>query len=201
MDDYRRAAAWAGLASSVVGFGTILLATLVSPTFSWTASALSDLGAAGEPTAWLFNGGLIAAGVVGLPFGWALFATARGALERAGAAAFAGSVAALALVGAFPTGTPTHFPVAVAYFLLFTLAMWLHGAGAALAGDVRRGLAAVGLGILHLLAWLAWAAVGPPGLALPELGGSVLLLGWLVLTTRWIHRETTWARGGEAAVT
>lgn len=188
MDRLRRALTWSGLASSLVGFATTLAAAALSPTFSWTADALSDLGAATAANPWLFNGGLVAAGLIGLPFAGLLVRRARHALERVGAVAVGGSVAALALVGAFPTGTPEHFPVAVAYFALFTVAMWLHGTGAALAGDVRRGLGAVWLGIAHGLAWLVWAAVGPAGLAIPEIVGSALLLAWIAQTTRWLHR-------------
>jgi hypothetical membrane protein len=57
-----------GVAFPVVSLGAILLATLVSPTFTWTGSALSDLGAFGAPTALLFNGGLVLAGLVAFPF-------------------------------------------------------------------------------------------------------------------------------------
>ena len=188
MDRLRRALVWSGLASSLVGFATTLAATLVSPTFSWTAHALSDLGAPTATTAWLFNGGLVLGGLIGLPFAGVVYARARHALERVGAVALAGAVAALALVGAFPTGTPAHFPVAVAYFTLFTVAMWVHGTGAALAGDVRRGLGGIWLGIVHGLAWLAWAVAGPEGLAIPELVGSALFLAWIVQTTRWLRR-------------
>lgn len=186
---------WSGIASSLVGFASTLLATVLSPTFSWTGSALSDLGAADAATPWLFNGGLVVAGVVALPFAWVLFATARHVLERVGAVGFAGSVVGLALVGLFPIGTALHTPVAVAYFLLFTVAMWLHGSGAALAGDVRRGLVSIWLGIGHLLAWLGWAASGIEGIAIPEIVGSAILLAWIVQTTRWARRSSAWSMG------
>jgi hypothetical membrane protein len=181
---------WSGIASSLVGFASTLLATVLSPSFSWTGSALSDLGTAGAATPGLFNGGLVVAGIVALPFAWVLFATARHVLEQLGAASFAGSVVGLALVGAFPIGTALHTPVAIAYFLLFTVAMWLHGSGAALAGDVRRGLVSIWLGMGHLLAWLGWAASGIEGIAIPEIVGSAILLAWIVRTTRWVRRST-----------
>lgn len=195
MDRLRRAVTWSGIASSLAGFLTTLSATVLSPTFSWTANALSDLGAADAGTPWLFNGGLIVAGIIALPFARVLFDTARNVLERAGALGFAGSVIGLALVGLFPIGTALHGPVAITYFLLFTVAMWLHGSGAALTGDVSRGLAAIWLGIGHLLAWLAWAASGLEGIAIPEIVGSAVLLAWVVLTTRWIRTSTKWPSG------
>lgn len=183
---------YSGIGSSLVGFTTTLAATVVSPTFTWTGSALSDLGAPDAATPWLFNYGLVAAGIIALPFAWLLFTTGRHVLERLGAVGFAGSVVGLALVGVFPSGTALHLPVAIAYFLLFTAAMWLHGTGAALAGDVRRGLVAIWLGIGHLLAWLGWAASGLEGLAIPEIVGSAILLGWIVLTTQWMRSSMGW---------
>lgn len=195
MHGHRRALTWSGVAGSVVGLGAIAVAAALSPTFSLTASAVSDLGAPDAANPWLLNGGLVAAALVALPFAWVLWATARHGLERLGAVAFAAALVALVLVGLFPIGTAPHGPAAVTYFLLFTLGMWVHGSGTALAGDVERGLAAVWLGIAHLLAWLVWAAVGPDGLAIPELVGSLLLLGWVVLTARWIQRSSGWAQG------
>lgn len=194
MRRHRRLVSWTGVAGTGLGLGAIALAAALSPTFSLTASAVSDLGGPDAANPWLLNGGLIAAAFVGLPFAGVLWATARHALERLGAVAFWSSLAALVLVGLYPTGTAPHAPAAIAYFVLFTFGMWLHGSGAALAGDVERGLAAIWLGITHVLAWLGWAAVGPEGLAIPELAGSLLLLAWIGLTTRWVQRSSRWAR-------
>lgn len=187
----RRPLLWTGLAGAVIGVAATLLATLLSPTFTWAGSALSDLGAADAATPWLFNGGLMAAGLVALPFAWVLVSSARNEVERLGAIAYAGAIVALALVGAFPTGTALHFPVAVGYFALLTVALWIHGSGAVLAGDAGRGLAAIWLGILHVLQWLVWAAevrVGQ-GLAIPELIGSFIPIAWLVQTTLWVRER------------
>lgn len=73
--------------------------------------------------------------------------------------------------------------------MLLTFALWVHGSGAVLAGDARRGLAAVWLGIGNVLQWLLWAVgfrVGD-GLAVAEFVGSVVLLVWLVQTTQWVR--------------
>lgn len=197
MATYRRLASWTGLAGALLGVSTTLLATLASPSFSWTGSALSDLGAPGAPTAWLFDGGLVVAGLVALPFAWPLLASARHVAERLGAVAYAGAVVALALVGAFPTGTALHVPLAVGYFGLLTSALWIHGTGAVLAGDPGRGLAAVWLGIGHVLAWAGWLAAGPDGVAIPELFGSAVLVAWLAWTTAWLRRPDGWVRAAD----
>lgn len=193
MGRLRRALVWSGVTGSGIGLATTLLATFVSPTFTWTGNALSDLGAPVAATPWLFNDGIVIAGVVSLPFAWVLFGTANHNLERAGAVTFAGAVVALALVGVFPIGTNLHAPVAIAYFLLLTLAMWLHGTGTALAGEVRRGLTGICLGIGHVLAWLGWVVSGVSGIAIPEFTGSLLFLTWIGLTTRSVVSSTGWS--------
>lgn len=189
MEPRRDVLAWTGIAGSLLGFSTTLLATGLSPTFSWTSNALSDLGAATAANPALFNGGLVVAGVVALPFGWVLYAAARHPVERLGAVVFAATVADLALVGAFPTGTRLHLPLAVGYFALLSFALWIHGTGTVLAGDARRGLAAIWLGLGNVVVWAAWAGVGTEGLAIPEILGSIVLLAWLVQTTRWVRRD------------
>lgn len=186
----RRLLTWTGVAGALIGFVTTFLATLLSPTFSWTANALSDLGAPGAANPWLFNGGLIVSGLIALPFAWILYVAARNAVERLGAGTFAGTVALLALVGAFPEGTTLHPPLAVGYFTLLSLTLWIHGTGTVLAGDAVRGLAVIWLGIAHVLGWILWVAIGTAGVAIPEFAGSWVLLAWLVLTTRWVQRAS-----------
>lgn len=188
----RRRLAWTGIAGSVVGFGTTLLATVLSPSFSWTANALSDLGAPTAANPWLFNGGLVAAGLVSLPFAWVLFASARHLVERLGAAVFAATVADLALIGAFPEGTALHFPLSVGYFTLLSFALWIYGSGTVLAGDARRGLAAIWLGLGNVLVWVLWSAFGTAGVAIPEILGSIVLLTWVVQTTQWVRSAPHW---------
>lgn len=181
----RRVVAWTGVAGGGLGLLAVLLATLLSSTFAWPTNALSDLGAAGAPTRALFNYGFIASALVALPFVWPLLSTADHPLEGVGGAAFGVAMVTLALVGLYPTGTRWHFPAALAYFAVATLTLWLHGTGTALAGDVSRGLFAVWLGIGHLLSWVLWAAgirLGP-GLAIPEILGSVVLFVWVLRTT------------------
>lgn len=185
MPTARYLAARAGVAGALVGFLAILVGALLSPTFSLSASAVSDLGAPGAANPWILNAGLVASAAVSLPFAWPLWSSADHPVQRAGAVGFVASMAALALVGLFPAGTALHGPAAVAYFLLGTLTLWVHGTGTALAGAVRGGLATVWLGIVHVLSWLVWGAgirLGP-GLAVPELIGSVLLFAWLVGAT------------------
>lgn len=168
--------------ASVAIFGAALLA----PEFSWRADALSDLGAPGAETAWLFNGGLICAGVLGVPFAASLASSARTRFDRLTAVVLVLTLALLSGVGLFPTSHPLHLPVAAGFYLLATLTLWLAGTADVLVGEPRFGLAVVWLANVHLLQWLAWAAglrLGP-GLAIPELVGAALLSVWVLARGR-----------------
>lgn len=173
------------MAFVLVSLAAILSAVFVSPTFTWTGSALSDLGAPGTPTALLFNGGLLLTGLVALPFVAWVYRRGLNGLERVGSAVLGLSAVLSALVGVFPTGTPQHFPVALAFFLSIPVALWTRAAGSYRAGRPRD--AAVGLlgGALDPAAWLVWGLYGravAPGLAIPELVGVLGLHAWTLYT-------------------
>lgn len=163
-----------GLLAPAIVLSSILLATVVSTEFSWTHSALSDLGVEGTAPALLFNGGLIVGGVVGLPY--ALSLRRRGGSLLSGL--FAATVVAMALVGVFPLGHGLHLPVAIGFYLLATATMAADG----IDRRRRRGgrVSLLGVGV-HLLIWSGWfAGIRPgPGLALPELAGAVVFAGWI----------------------
>lgn len=182
--DGERVAARAGVIGPLVTFLTTFAATVASPTFRWSVSALSDLGAPGAANPWLFNYGLVVGMALTLPFAWALWTAAAHPLQRLGTAATAATIVLLGLVGVFPAGTDLHLPVAVAFFVGVSLTTWIHGTGTVLAGKARRGLLAIWLGIVHLLVWAGWAALGVGGIAVPEMAGAVLFYGWVVLEAR-----------------
>jgi hypothetical membrane protein len=185
----------AGVAAPAVAVGAILLATALSPTFTWTGSALSDLGAPGAPTAALFNGGLVLGGALALPFAARLVGAARNRVETAGAAVFGLAALALAGVGVFPLGTPQHTPVAVSFFVLLSLSLWVYGAGNALAGDRRLGAVTVLLGLCNLVAWVAYVGLFEDlGVALPEAVGTAVLAAWSVGTARRLRRAAPLGR-------
>lgn len=184
MPDHKSMAIGAGLVGPLVGFATTLLAAALSPTFRWTADGLSALGAATAAAPALFNYGLVISALLTVPFVWPLWTVSANRIERLGAATFGATVLALGLVGVFPLGTDLHAPVAIAYFTLLTLTLWVNGSGWALAGLVERGLLAIWLGIGHVLFWLGWVALGPGGVAVPELVGSLVFFAWILLAVR-----------------
>ena len=172
----RRLVVISGTLAPAVALGSILLGTLLSPTFSWTGNALSDLGV--TPTSALaFNGGLVAGGVLALPLAWVLAADGRPILG----AVFGLTAVSMALVGVFRSGHPLHFPVALGFYLGATATMLVDGIGALRANVRAWGLAAVGLALVHIGSWVAWSAGVRPGsgLAIPEAIGAVLFAVWV----------------------
>jgi hypothetical membrane protein len=178
-----RVAAASGVLSIFVSLGAIGAAILLSARFSLATSALSDLGRAGWTTTALFNGGLLVAGVVALPFGIVLARDARTLLHAAGSVAFSMSAVCLSLVGVFALPAPEHGLVAIGFFLAFTVAFVCYGAGDVRTGARGRGLATLGLALVHVLGWAVWLGAGTPGgLAIPELVGSACLSVWVLAT-------------------
>lgn len=175
----------AGVVAPAIALGAILVAVVLSPTFTWTENALSDLGASQAANAALFNSGLVLGGVVSLPFAVRITETARNRIEAAGAVVFALTAVALALVGLFPTGTDPHVPAAVAFYVLLSFSLWTYGVGNALAGDLLIAAGTVLLGVVNVGAWAVYIVeYAPTGLsvALPEIVGAVVLAVWTIGT-------------------
>jgi hypothetical membrane protein len=196
-DTAEQVSVWAGLTAPVLSLVGVLLATVLSPSFAWTANALSDLGAPTDPVATdltrlVFNGGLILGGIAALGFGYAMYLVARNLVELAGIGLFWLTSLSMALIGVFPLPQDAHFLVAVSFYIFLSLSLWVYGAGNFTAGDRTRGGATVGLGVLNAAAWAVWTFTGEfgrPGLALPEVVGAAALAGWTVATALWVRRR------------
>jgi hypothetical membrane protein len=166
----------------------ILLATALSPAFSWTGNALSNLGvtktAAGTPlTAIIFNGGLVVGGVVGVVFAVALARSLPTLGGRVVGLLFGLAMVTMGAVGVFPQNRALHVPVAAAFYLLLSVALWADGLVSLGRGWQRRGVAGLGLGVVNALGWVVWGVTGPvtrDGLALPEIVGAAALSVWAV---------------------
>lgn len=185
-----RLAGLLGLAAPVVGFTMIFLSIQLSPWFSFTEHALSDLGRSGTGAA-LFNGGLSLTGLLLMMFNAGFFELTDGsAIGRLGSIIHL--VAALSLVGLGPANInvrPWHVVLSVAFFASLTLAMAFFSAWAYLNG--MRGQALIGAaasfvsGVVWLFDW--------PGIAIPESISVVSTTAWQVsLASRmytWKERE------------
>lgn len=178
---------WSGAVAVVVTIGSILAATVVAPGFSWRENALSNLGVTATDvgttaTVVLFNGGLIAGGVVGLGFGYALLraATTRGEYVVVGLLGL--TLVLMSLVGVFPQDTAPHFPVALGFYLMVSVSLWADAVVRLREGVRPWALTSAVVGTTNIAVWIAWIAAGTPwGLAVPELIGAVLFGGWVCL--------------------
>ncbi|MFC6717423.1 DUF998 domain-containing protein [Natrialbaceae archaeon GCM10025810] len=163
--DSRRLARRCGIVAPLLALGAVFLATLLAApeTFTWRERALSDMGRYGTRTFWLFNGGLVVAGLVGVPFWVHLLAAGRNRLERLGAVLLAVAVFGMVGVGVFFLGHTAfylerelHFPAALTLFVVAPIAQWTYGTGAILEGDAGLGLVSLWTGNAHLLGWAGW---------------------------------------------
>ena len=78
-------AAWFGVIAPVCALVSVGISIILSPWFSWTDNALSDLGV--SPVAPIFNGGLILTGIL-----LSLFAIAVARVRRKSSCGFAGAI-------------------------------------------------------------------------------------------------------------
>lgn len=174
----RRVARLTGPAAVVVVLGGILAATALSPTFSWEASALSDLGVT-PATAWLFNGSLVVGGIVGAPYAWALWSAAADPLSHLRAATYALALTSMAGVGLVPAGRSLHVTVAIAFFVLAALTALVDGVARF---RLASGKVALLSGVLALVAWPVWMLwMGKNSIAVPEFVAAVLFGVWVAL--------------------
>lgn len=183
--EVRRFARWSGVIGGLIGFAAVLLAAVLSPTFSWFTHEISDLGASAARTPWLLNTGLVISGLVALPFAGVLYRAAVHPLQRSGAVTFGVTLCTLSALGLFPVGTTPHLGLSVTFFSLGTVTLVVHGTGTVLGARDRDGLVSLWLGIIHMVLWLVWSAglgVGS-GLAIPELVGTLLFFTWILRRT------------------
>ncbi|WP_459194889.1 DUF998 domain-containing protein [Halosimplex sp. J119] len=169
-----------GIVAVIVAFGGVVFAMAAAPWFSPFYYALSDLGARGVATAPIFNGALLVGGALGLGFVASVLASVDHPIRAAGALFGLLAMGFMALVGVFALPHPLHGVVAIPFFVCLTLGVFLWGAGDYAAGRPVRGLVLVLAGVLHVVAWVWWALFPwfPPGIAIPELVGSLAFACW-----------------------
>jgi hypothetical membrane protein len=177
-----------GVVGVLLTLGSTLLSTTLSPSFAWQSNALSNLGVtttdAGTPTTvLLFNGGLIVGGVIGAGFATASYRRLKHRQDRIVVALAGLSLALMGLIGVFPQNMRTpHFTVAIGFFLLLSVTLWVDGVGRIRRGHRLRGALSVAGGTANLLAWVLWIALNAnpyDGIAIPEMIGAIIFGVWL----------------------
>lgn len=169
---FQRIAGICGIAAPIVSFSTILISVALSPWFSWTSNALSDLGV--SSVAAIFNTGLVLAGALNLVF--ALGVRKMLTPSRVGnvGSALLFAVGVLSILVAIVTEQYMfgHIIVSLATFILTPISFLMIGAALIEKGSRLIGLitAALALGAL-----LAIFGIPRQGWATPEIVFGVLL--------------------------
>lgn len=179
-----------GILGMLILYMFIFAAISVSPWFSWTNNALSDLGNITKNSSPIFNAGLIISGIVIVIFPMGLRAeTEKNTLEHLGTIALIVSAIALIGVGIFPENyILEHVITAGTMFLLNTIGLFLFGLAFMRSKSMRL------LGVVSILLAIASAVIWVPiwgrGIAIPEMIASVAVyILMLVLSVRLLSSK------------
>ncbi|WP_156778505.1 DUF998 domain-containing protein [Thermoplasma acidophilum] len=176
-----RSLALGGVIGPVITILFILIDVAVSPWFSWSRNALSDLGV--HPYGYLFNSGLIIEGVLNIAFVISLKRIRTAGYVQA---LMIVSGLALALVGVFNEHFGyLHLIFALIYFVLFPISIIIASVRASLPAWIRvygiagsaAALAVIVIGIGFVFHFVTIKNVG---LAVPEFIEAVLLAAWSI---------------------
>jgi len=174
-----------GIAAPILGFMMIFLAIRLSPWFSWTGNALSDLGVSGLG-AIIFNNGLLMTGSFMMVFFLGFFELSEGSqLGRLGSGIFLMCAILLCAIGFFPeTAGAIHQHVSVAFFVSIPIYKFVLGAFM-VRNDMRKvGLLSFITGASAVIVWMpAWSSF-----AIPEMITALAVGVWSSVIGVWMRR-------------
>ncbi|MBU7026295.1 MAG: DUF998 domain-containing protein [Theionarchaea archaeon] len=144
--------------------------------FSFTGTALSDMGRIGLEKNYIFNVGLILSSVFGLLFSLSLYTALKG-YERIPALGFTTAALSLIGIGVFPEGLALHVFFSVGFYLLALFSILIIGV---LVYRRKKNL-----GVFSVSSFgAACILVGIPGwngVAIPEVIGAFFICLWMMV--------------------
>ncbi len=161
-----------------VGWLTIIISVSINPWFSLARNALSDLGAVGRETAWVFNSGLMVAGIIAALYSIYLIGVARDKLEVLASTIFLASSIHLILTGAFPEGTYPHLFASYWFFISAGIAVLLFGAALLAKRDLSLGGSFI---LISVIGFTGAVFVPWPSIGSVEVFAIILLSIWATL--------------------
>jgi len=176
-----------GILGMLILYIFIFAAILVSPWFSWTSNALSDLGNITRETSPIFNAGIIISGIVIVIFPLGLTSRAKtNTVEYSGTIALIVSAIALIGVGIFPENyILEHVITAGTMFLLNTVGLFLFGL-AFIRSESMKSLGVVSF-FLAIASAVIWVPIWGRGIAIPEIiASAAVYILILVLSARML---------------
>jgi hypothetical membrane protein len=168
---------------------SILTAIELSPNFSWTNNALSDLGVQDQSST-AFNSGLIIGGVIIAVFALGLWMSLRSKiLGNLGGFLLLLSSAALCGIGIFTENAgDIHLYVSVAFFALVVLSLWIIGATLVQMKEKMLGLLLIIAGLFAAAVWALYPVW--PSLALPETISALAAFACLITLGVRLFKQT-----------
>ncbi|MGB9726925.1 MAG: DUF998 domain-containing protein [Nitrososphaeria archaeon] len=170
----------------IIAWATIVVSIMVNPWFNLFKGALSDLGALGLGTNYIFNTGLILTGIV-----FAIYAGFLGRVSKNRVSAMASGVAILAaahliMIAVFPSGTEPHRFVSLEFFLLAAATIFFMSISFYADGEKFYGTSST---IIFLAGILGSALIEWPSTALLEIYDIMLLTIWTILVSYYCMRK------------
>lgn len=164
-------------------FGGVFGGVVLSPWFTWTGNALSDIGVYGSGfiAATVFNGGLIIGGfttvLLSLRY-YRLYQQHWGTSIGIKILTLAGL--SLISIGVFTEESPPfHFIASVLFFVLVPFSMWFFSIGLLKAPETKTfGIISV---LLPFVSVFAWGIPYYDGVAIPEIISSFASWFWVIL--------------------
>jgi hypothetical membrane protein len=176
-----KAAGICGIAAPAFAFACILAAVGSWQQFSWTGNALSDLGVQTEPTAIVFNSGLVACGVLCLAFAAGIFRLlGKRFVGKVGVFLFVLACVFLVSIGVFNENySPTHYYVSVGFFVSLPISVLVLVAALWLTGEHRLSVVSLVLGFAAAVPWILQFTVPyVSGVAVPEFASGLAGAVW-----------------------
>lgn len=175
------------IAAVVIGLTSVFIAVAISPWFSWTENALSDLGHPSRASAPIFNLGLILAGALYLEFIFGLYrAVPHDLLTRAALVLLAVGALMLAGVGLFNESIrPLHGQVTLGYFFTYPPGIIVFGVATRRLNRLILPWALAMAILAFVFGVLVYTPVFPSE-AVPELAASLSLGAWTAVSGAWL---------------
>lgn len=180
---------YSGLLSFTIAYVFIIISVLINPWFDFFKNALSDLGRVSLENNYVFNTGLILAGLVALTYIPSLLNFFKSRIGYMSTGVFLVAILHLILIGVFPEDTSPHGFVSYEFFALMTISLFLVGVSLIVERLSRYGFIFIALFLLSLIGSLliAW-----PSIAILELYNVVLYnVGIAILTYLQFKKSTT----------
>ncbi|MEM1574812.1 MAG: DUF998 domain-containing protein [Nitrososphaerota archaeon] len=179
-----------GIISIIIAYSSIIFSIIISDWFSWKNNALSDLGAR-EPSAIIFNTGLILSGFFLILFSLSLYNFFKGLLSKIGIFLFLLTAISLSLIGIFPeTAGKIHLYVSIMFFAFSPLSFIFLGISSILLKMKKYGFFTIIIAILMIITWLIpWKSIGVYGVAIPEFISSIFASIWAINTILKFYKK------------